>query len=233
MRMDWIGAVFLHWPVDASQLRDRIPDDLRVDTFEGTAWVSIVAFRIAGARPRGLPPAAAWRTFPEINVRTYVTDGAHPGVWFLSLDAPSRLAVLIGNRVAHLPYYGASIASSGGDTTATYRLTRTDPRASHARLSLDASFGVDAAAAPAGGLDHWLVERYCFYAAHRGRTLRGDMLHDPWPLRAATAHVGENTLLAAAKVVPASSQFIAHASTGVATRALALRNITLSAHVSR
>ena len=30
---------------------------------------------------------------PKINVRTYVTIGGKPGVWFFSLDVPSRLAV--------------------------------------------------------------------------------------------------------------------------------------------
>ena len=35
--------------------------------------------------------------FPELNVRTYVTLGGKPGVWFLSLDAANRLAVWAGS----------------------------------------------------------------------------------------------------------------------------------------
>jgi uncharacterized protein YqjF (DUF2071 family) len=45
--------------------------------------------------------------FPEINVRTYVTVGGKPGIFFFSLDADSRLAVAAARRVYRLPYFRA------------------------------------------------------------------------------------------------------------------------------
>jgi hypothetical protein len=221
--MDWVDALFLHWPIDPSQLRARIPADLEVDTFAGEAWVSIVAFRIAGARLRGLSVRRAWRTFPEVNVRTYVHRGERAGVWFFSLDADSRLAVTAGRAIVHLPYVRASIASEFDDARASYRLVRHDRRAPAARFRAEARYDGATRVATPGTLDHWLVERYAFFTAARGRTLRGDVEHAPWPLHDAVPTIAENSLLQAAGVTPFAGMPIAHTSRGVATRAWPLR----------
>ncbi|MDQ6942199.1 MAG: DUF2071 domain-containing protein, partial [Candidatus Eremiobacteraeota bacterium] len=96
--MDWRDALFLHWPVDAGALRALIPRDLELDVMDGSAWAGIVAFRIASARARGVPARLGLRSFGEVNVRTYVTGGGTPGVWFLSLDAASAVTVRAGRR---------------------------------------------------------------------------------------------------------------------------------------
>jgi uncharacterized protein YqjF (DUF2071 family) len=224
LAMDWVDAMFLHWPVDRAALRARIPADLEIGTFDGSAWVSVVAFRIAGARLRGVPRGLAWPAFPEVNVRTYVSGGGHDGVWFFSLDAGSRWAVEGGRRGIHLPYYRAMIASSFGPGGASYRLARTHPGAPVARLTAQAAGSGDAHPAAAGTLEHWLAERYCFFTADpRGRTRRGDVLHEPWPLRAATVRIEENSLLSAAGIEPSRAQCLAHVSSGVSTRAWPLR----------
>lgn len=217
--MDWVDAVFLHWPVDPAQMRARIPADLEIETFEGAAWVSVVAFRIAGARPRGLPARAAWPAFPEVNVRTYVRRGEHAGVWFFSLDADSRAAVAAGRAVVHLPYVHAAITSRFEANRASYRLVRDDRRAPGARFSADVRYGEATRVAAPGTLEHWLVERYAFFTAARGRTLRGDVEHPPWPLRDAAGTIHENTLLEAAGLQPSADAPLVHASDGVATRA--------------
>ena len=221
--MDWVDALFLHWPIDPAQLRPRIPADLEIDTFAGEAWISIVAFRIAGARLRGVPARAAWRAFPEVNVRTYVRRGEHTGVWFFSLDADSRAAVTAGRAVVHLPYTQASIEAAFGDERVSYRLRRIDRRAPDARLAVTASFGDEARTAAAGSLDHWLVERYAFFTRVRGRIARGDVQHAPWAVHDAVATVEENSLLRAADLTPSAAAPLAHASRGVATRAWPLR----------
>ena len=217
--MDWVDALFLHWPIDAAQLRARIPADLEIDTFEGAAWVSIVAFRIAGARLRGVPARAAWRAFPEVNVRTYVRRDSHTGVWFLSLDADSRAAVSAGRAVVHLPYLHASIAASFGDDRVSYRLVRADRRAPSARFGAEARYDGEARVAEPGTLEHWLVERYAFFTTARRRTLRGDVRHAPWQLRDAITTIQENSLLVAAGLTPSADAPLAHVSDGVETRA--------------
>ena len=47
-----------------------------------------------------------------------------------------------------------------------------------------------------GSLDHWLTERYCLYARNaRGRILRCEVHHRPWPLQRAEAVIRRNELL--------------------------------------
>src|SRR5581483_10089721 len=95
MRQVWNELLFAHWPVEPAQLLPTLPPGLRLDGYNGQAWVGVVPFRLSGLRPRWLPPLPGLSTFPELNVRTYVRgpDGEKPGVWFYSLDAASPLAV--------------------------------------------------------------------------------------------------------------------------------------------
>ena len=221
--MDWRDALFLHWPVEAGALRALIPRDLELDVMEGTAWIGIVAFSITGARARGFPPRVSLRSFGEVNVRTYVTGGGTPGVWFLSLDAASRAIVTAGRAALHLPYYHARIATAWDDTVCAYQLERTDARAAPARFVAHARLANDVRSAAPGSLEHGLVERYCFFSVdRRKRTVRGDVLHPPWPLRDATATIAENTLLDACGLAARKDAPLVHASAGVATRARAL-----------
>src|SRR5215211_6175999 len=39
-----------------------------------------------------------------------------------------------------------------------------------------------------------LAERYCLYVVERGRALRADVHHPPWPLQPAEATIGLNTM---------------------------------------
>jgi hypothetical protein len=230
--MDWRDALFLHWRTDAESIARIIPPDLELDLYDAAAWISIVAFRITGARLRGLPRFVALPSFGEINVRTYVRDAEKPGVWFLSLDAANPLAVAAGRRALHLPYVNAQIDGSCNDATFTYRSQRAartrgarfEADAHDARIDVSARYEGEARAAAPRTLEHWLAERYCFFTVdNHGRTLRGDVEHEPWPLHDATPTIASNTLLTAANIVPSDDTPLAHASPGVATHAWPLR----------
>jgi uncharacterized protein YqjF (DUF2071 family) len=218
--MDWREVLFLHWPVAPEGLQASIPADLELDTYDGTAWVSIIAFGIAAARPYGFPALLGLPAFGEINLRTYVRGAAKDGVWFFSLDAASALAVAGGRRIAHLPYFNARIDARWTATECRYRSERHDHRSGAAPFAASARFGGDVRIGAPGSLDAWLVERYCFYTVDpRGRTVRGDVRHPPWLLRDATAELAENGMLSAAGVTPQTAEPLVHVSPGVAARA--------------
>jgi uncharacterized protein len=195
MRQTWHDLLFAHWPVPAAKLRAALSPDpatgLALDTFDGAAWVGVVPFRMSGVRPRGLPPLPRLSAFPELNVRTYVTLGDRPGVWFFSLDAGNALAVRIARRWFHLPYFAARMACEGEGGGLRYASERAHAGAPPARfLARYAPAGAVAPSRP-GTLEHWLTERYCLYAydARAGRLLRGEIHHARWPLQPAEAEI--------------------------------------------
>src|SRR5512133_160351 len=87
MLQRWHDLLFAHWPVAPEILRPLIPRQLHLDVFDDQCWIGVVPFWMSSVRARGLPPIPGTSRFPELNVRTYVTYGSKPGVYFFSLDA--------------------------------------------------------------------------------------------------------------------------------------------------
>jgi uncharacterized protein YqjF (DUF2071 family) len=192
MAQSWHDLLFAHWPVSLAQLRRVVPAPLTVDTFANQAWLGVVAFRLSDVHLRGLPNAPGTSRFPEVNLRTYVSLDGQPGVLFLSLHCPNRLAIALARPWFRLPYH--------------YARVRLDCRAGSAfDFSSDSPSGAAFAAAyrplgPAcpsepGSLEAFLTERYCYYTvAANGGVYRCDIQHAPWRLAPAAADVRRNTL---------------------------------------
>jgi uncharacterized protein len=195
MAMQWHDLLFMHWPVPPVALHALIPPALALETFDGTAWLGITPFRMAGTRPRWVPPLPWLSAFPELNVRTYVTAEGKPGVWFFSLDASNPLAVRGARTLFHLPYYDAAMTAESDGEVVRYTSRRTHRGAPSAAFTgRYRSIGPIYHAA-VGSLEYWLTERYCLYAAdRRGRIWRGDIHHARWPLQPAEANIACNTM---------------------------------------
>jgi uncharacterized protein YqjF (DUF2071 family) len=174
----WEGLLFAHWRVPAAELRTHVPTRLELEEWDGSAWLGLTPFRVAGFRLRGLPPPPLLSSFHELNCRTYVRRDDRPGIWFFSLDASSRFAVVTARRTYGLPYRHAHVRADDS----SFALAE-DGRAFGARYQGD---GEPRPPSP-GTLEHFLTERYCLYG--RDGTLRGDIHHPPWPLERAEADV--------------------------------------------
>lgn len=198
MRQTWEELLFAHWPVPPDALRPLIPAGLDLDTYERQAWVSIVPFRMTGVRVRAVPPIPTAAGFPELNVRTYVSVGGKPGVYFISLEAGSRLAVAVARATFFLPYYLARFGIARAGDTIRYACRRTQRGA--APVELAAAYrptGPSFTVCP-GSLDDWLTARFCLYSVGpRGRVYRGEIHHRPWPLQPAAAEITRNTMASA------------------------------------
>jgi uncharacterized protein len=226
MRQEWNDLLFAHWRVPLAALRPLVPAALPIDEFDGSAWVSLTPFLLTGMRARGLPAFPVVSSFPELNVRTYVTLGGKPGVFFFSLDAGSRAAVLGARTAFRLPYEHAEMeivrpagreAGGDGEDEAEdegwfeYRCRREGPPPAR----FDARYrpsGPVYEAGP-GSLDHFLAERYCLYTApSEGKIWRVEVHHAPWPLQNAEAEIRENTMAAAAGIeLPAEAPLLRYA----------------------
>jgi uncharacterized protein YqjF (DUF2071 family) len=198
MRQTWDRLLFAHWPVAFDTLRPLVPAALELERYEGEAWLGVVPFLMRGVRPRALPAVPWLSAFPELNVRTYVTAGGKPGVYFFSLDAGARIAVSVARRWFHLPYFHARFSvSQTGETT--YRSTRRHRNAPPADLAVTYRPTGAVYASALGSLDAFLTERYCLYTTNaRGRLLRGEIHHQQWPLQPAEAELQRNTMARAA-----------------------------------
>jgi uncharacterized protein YqjF (DUF2071 family) len=195
MEQNWHDLLFAHWPVSFELLRAQIPAQLDIDTFDGQAWLAVVPFRMSGVRLAGTPALPWLSAFPELNVRTYVTRGGKAGVWFFSLDAGNPIAVAIARRWFHLPYYRARMRCSERQGWIEYASGRVQSGAAAAELQgRFRPVGPPFFAHPST-LEHFLSERYCLYALDgRGRLIRGEIHHPPWPLQRAQAELERNTM---------------------------------------
>jgi uncharacterized protein YqjF (DUF2071 family) len=194
MRQRWCDLLFAHWPVPAPKVRALVPSRLAIQEHDGTSWVGVVPFRMEGVMLRPLPDLPGVSAFPELNLRLYVELDGKPGVWFISLDAASRLAVRTARRFFHLPYFDADMDARRENDGVVYSSVRAGDgprvafRGSYAPTS-------DVFTARPGSLEHFLTERYCLYAqAPDGGIVRADIHHHPWPLQVARAEIEENTI---------------------------------------
>jgi uncharacterized protein YqjF (DUF2071 family) len=209
--MTWADVAFVHWPVPVEMLRPLIPHELELDLHHGVAWVGLIPFEMRDCRFRGVPPLPGLGRFLECNVRTYVRHRGIPGVWFFSLDAASRIAV-IGGRVAWgLNYRLARFEHWKSEKSTRYALSRNRGDGSG---HLDWTPGDVMPSPPPDSLEHFLVERYHLYSMRRGRLLRGRVDHSPWELRDARIDSMDTGIVTAAGI-PVDGDPIAFCSKGV------------------
>jgi uncharacterized protein YqjF (DUF2071 family) len=199
MTQSWHDLLFAHWSLAPDLLRGKIPPSLPLDVFDGRAWIGVIPFHMTNVGPRGWPSLPVVSAFPELNVRTYVTLGGKPGVFFFSLDAASTLAVIGARTVFRLPYFRAAMAVHTGPRRVSYRSVRRSPTSAQFAATYEPTGPVSPA--QPGSLEYFLTERYCLYTTTRsGGPRRLEIHHPPWPLQPADAQIAVNTMAAAAGI---------------------------------
>jgi uncharacterized protein YqjF (DUF2071 family) len=211
MLQRWHEISFFHWPCEAAILQKRLPPQLRIDKFDGTAWISLTPFFLKGLRPP-LVPEALGLDFPETNLRTYVQGPSGPGIWFFSLDAASCRAVIGARTTIGLPYRLAKMNVRITDTTNTYSSNR------RGRAAVSITVEKGAPLAVKSPLDVFLTERYRLYAVHLSTLLTVEVSHPSWVLNAARIVEFSEGLRAAASLPAGDAPLLSHHSTGVDAR---------------
>jgi uncharacterized protein len=233
MRQNWSHLLFLHWAVPVESLRPLLPPGLELDLHEGRAYVGLVPFTMTGVRPVGLPPVPPLSNFHETNVRTYVhVGGRDPGVWFFSLDAANRVAVLVARAWFHLPYHFARMSltpqgtrSDGAPEALTYASERRWPGPVPARSAIQAAPRGPVTSPQVDTLEHFLAERYLLYAYRRGQLYRGQVHHTPYPLQTADVLALDETLIAATGLSRPGGPPLAHYAGGLSVEIFGLRRV--------
>jgi uncharacterized protein YqjF (DUF2071 family) len=222
LEMGWRHLLFANYPVDPDLVDAHLPDALAVDTFDGDAWLSVVPFTNVDVRPRGLP-AALGVDLPELNLRTYVTCGGEPGVYFFSLDAQGLSSVVGARALHHLPYYYARVSlESDGDGGVRFESRRLHPGDRPAHYAATYRPSGPTFESTEDPLAAFLTERYRFYTqASDGSVRYANVEHEPWTLAPATVATETNTLFEANGFEHPEREAVYYYSPGVDVRASA------------
>lgn len=195
VRQWWGKLLFMHWPVPVKHVRNILPSQLSVDTYDGSAWLGVVPFTMWGVRPYFGPPLPGLNAFHELNVRTYVHYNGVPGVWFFSLDINSPIARWAGRRFYYLPYFNARINLRQQGRRITYACERDEAGAAPADFNAVWEIGDPLQRAEPDSLAFFLTERYCLYSANAEQLYRSRVHHATWPLRRAELDAHDSTLV--------------------------------------
>lgn len=213
-RQSWKELSFLHFPVAVEELKKRVPQALEIDSFEGTAWVSLVPFFMEDVMMRNLPSIYPFKKFPELNARTYVKYGGKTGVYFFSLDA-SSLNFVLGGRIAfNLPYYLAKMKIEK-KKQGHYHYQSQRRFANKQQFDVEIQYDDASFSAEKGSFEHWVAERYCLFTANQKKVSCVEVHHAPWQLHHASCKIHANDLLKTLGIQPLQQEPICHFSPGV------------------
>ncbi len=204
-RQTWHNLLFIHWPVPVSVLRPHIPAAVSIDERDGSAWIGLVPFTMSGVTIKGMPSLPWLSAFPEMNLRTYVTFGGKPGVWFLRMDCTRLPAVLAARWALGLPYVWSRMRVREDHMPVEY-----DSESGAARFRGVYEPCADVREPAPGSIEAFLTERYCLYTVRARKLLRIAIHHWPWPLQMAAASIASNTIPAALRLPAPAREPLLH-----------------------
>lgn len=174
----WTHIFFAHWPISKDELQTFIPYPFQLDTFNNTAWLTIVAFQANNSRFRYIPKRFAFPPFWQINIRTYIRFGNERGVYFLTLYSNDQRAARYG-KWGGLPYVYAplTIAKKNGNIVLTKSSQTYSSLVSHVDLSYGRTNQL-----PTNELNRWLTDRDTIYLIRHKKIIKSHISHDPWKL---------------------------------------------------
>jgi len=180
MHQSWRDLLFLHWKIDPALIQETLPEGLFVDTFDGSAYISVIPFLLQDLHLPLIPPIPGFSNFVEINLRTYVNDkNGLPGVWFYSLHINSKLCAFIAKKVFGLPYHFAEIELKKSENThIKYNLKDENSSLMEFNYQPDGNLYL----AKPETLDFFLLERYVLFSLYANELYVGRVHHVPYPI---------------------------------------------------
>jgi hypothetical protein len=191
----WRDLLFAHWRIPARTLRPLVPAELDLDTWEGTAWVTAVAFRLEQVRVSWFPACRLVPNFVELNLRTHVRRRGEPAIYFVSMHANSRIGVTLGRWFTPLPYAFAPIDYTDSSKFWRFHAHQRSARSREPLFRAEFQPNAPLENVDARSLDGWLLERYvAFNSWRRGKLYRMTAQHPPWQAQTLRAQVTARAL---------------------------------------
>lgn len=179
----WENIFFVHWRISPDQIKPYIPMPLKVDTFNGFAWISAVCFQASQSQMRTLPIDLINPVF-QLNIRTYVTlqDTEEPGVYFFRLLLNNKMAVKGANVVFHLPFSYANANFSSEENEFIYHTYEKSKPQFHARFEVQNIYDDSP-------LAQFLTERYCIWNKKSNQIIKIPIIHSKWNVQRAKVKI--------------------------------------------
>ncbi len=171
---EWHDTFLIHWTINPMVLQAFIPSALNVDTFNGQAWVSLVAFSVKKMRLRNLPAFPLISNFHQINLRTYVTHNGIPGIYFITIEASKFLSIILARNFTGQPYTRTFIKKKQKSG-----FTGRNKLQNH---ELRFQYLIKERIYEKNEIDLWLTERYTSFHIADNKIVRTDIHHKEWPL---------------------------------------------------
>jgi hypothetical protein len=126
LQAEWKHLALFNYRVPDEVLLPYLPSGCELDRFDGSAFISLVAFQFLNTRVLGIR-WSGYVNFPEINLRFYITLNGKRGVCFIREYVPSHLITGIARLLYNEPYKTAQMTddvatSADGEITAKYEL---------------------------------------------------------------------------------------------------------------
>jgi|tagenome__1003787_1003787.scaffolds.fasta_scaffold19857549_1 uncharacterized protein YqjF (DUF2071 family) len=225
LQASWETLTFVHWRVEPERIQALLPEELQVDVYDGSAWVSLTPFVMGNMRPLGLPVLprgfsipgltklpllADVSSTPETNLRTYVRgpDG-RDGLWFLTIDVGNAAVAAVIRAAVGAPYHRARMSAARDRGTVIYSGSRSGAREAY-RLQVQPGDKI-----VPSDVDIWLTSRWRAYTRHLGRLLVTPVEHEPWPLRHSSLQSLEQNLTDSVGLYRLGEPELVHYSDGV------------------
>ncbi len=185
----WSNLFLATYAVPPNLLRPRLPPGLELDTREGQAFVSLVAFNFLQTRVLGIP-WPGYRNFPEVNLRFYVRHGNQRGVTFIREFVPGRLVAWLARLLYNEPYAAVPMRSQAREGPEQLWVTY-EFFAAQRWNSVTATGDKPTFQPKEDTPDHFFKEHHWGFGISRsGRLLRYEVTHPIWdvcPIR--TFHI--------------------------------------------
>jgi uncharacterized protein YqjF (DUF2071 family) len=179
LRAEWRNLAVVSYSIDPEVLKPHLPVGLRLDLWQGQALVSLVGFQFRRTRILGIR-IPFWGTFPEVNLRFYVTrnatDGERRGVVFVREIVPHGIVAWIARNLYNENYDAMPMSEQVVTGSAEYAWR---PEERTHRLRVTAS-GLPRLPDDES-LDTWIVDHHWGYSRGRdGVTIEYEVDRLPW-----------------------------------------------------
>ena len=175
----------LNFPIEPKALQKLTPKGTEIDDWEGTTYVSLVAFLFLETKVKGLA-IPFHRDFEEINLRFYVRsrgpEGWRRGVVFVREVVPKQAIAFLARMLYNENYIACPTHSSVIDPSGEIAgCVEYGWRSNGQWLSIGAEFSGEPSLPKKNSMEEFITEHYWGYSTQRdGETVEYQVEHPQW-----------------------------------------------------